>query len=227
MTQRFGQPFKPICLLLLGTILPSALAVRAETDAPSASPAFTKDSPALDRRGELIARSRLQVLEILEDRNACTEWFQQSNADAAAAFRSLRFSVDPNGPSRVSAIRTDRGALLLKHPWAARVIPIEGSNFSIWINGDGPFFLGESRTDDSGFQLTHLPWRRLSVGSFSGDTDQARITILLHELGHVIGRLPDDDNSWNGQSTRNTAEVLRHCKREVEASARKNLHSAR
>jgi hypothetical protein len=58
-------------------------------------------------------------------------------------------------------------------------------------------------------------YRLLVISSYPGNTPEAQITILLHELGHIIGRLPEDDDSWDGRSSRNTSEVLRHCKTEI------------
>ena len=55
-------------------------------------------------------------------------------------------------------------------------------------------------------------WHWLNVGFYDGDTPEARVAILLHELGHIIGRLPEDNDSWDGESSRNTMEVLQHCK---------------
>jgi hypothetical protein len=59
----------------------------------------------------------------------------------------------------------------------------------------------------------------LTIASYNGNTPEAQITILLHELGHIIGRLPEDDDSWDGRSVRNTSEVSRHCKSETRAAA--------
>jgi hypothetical protein len=61
----------------------------------------------------------------------------------------------------------------------------------------------------------------LRVASFRGNSAPARVTALLHEFAHIIGRLPQDDDSWNGQSTRNTDEVLRHGRPEILSMARK------
>jgi hypothetical protein len=59
----------------------------------------------------------------------------------------------------------------------------------------------------------------LTISSYNGDTPEAQITILLHELGYIIGRLPEDEDSWDGRSIRNTSEVSRHCKTETRAAA--------
>jgi hypothetical protein len=41
----------------------------------------------------------------------------------------------------------------------------------------------------------------LTISSYHRDTPEAQITILLHELEHIIGRLPEDDDSWDGRSS--------------------------
>ena len=226
LRQSLARRFKSFPLFFLASLLLFATTLRADTDAASPSPAVAQESLLSNRRGELVAHIRHQVLEILDEPNGCAAWFQQADAHASDVLRSLRIAVDPSGPSRVSAIRTNRGSVVFKHPWAARVPLQTGKNSIIWINDEGPFFVKESRIDNAGFMVTRVPWHRLLVGNYNGDTDQARITILLHELGHVVGRLPEDDDSWNGQSSRNTDEVLRHCRKEVDSIARKTLRAS-
>jgi len=43
---------------------------------------------------------------------------------------------------------------------------------------------------------------------------------LLHEFGHIIDLLPQDADNLDGQSVRNTDEVMRHCRPEVEARSK-------
>jgi predicted Zn-dependent protease len=73
--------------------------------------------------------------------------------------------------------------------------------------------MGRWRSTDAG------PDSTMTVSRYNGDTREAQITILLHELGHIVGLLPEDDDSWNTRSMRNTAEVSRHCKAETIAAA--------
>jgi hypothetical protein len=40
---------------------------------------------------------------------------------------------------------------------------------------------------------------------------------LLHEFGHIIDLLPEDADDLDGKSVRNTDEVMRHCRGEVQA----------
>lgn len=177
---------------------------------------------AIGKQGETIARAREQVLEILQDENGCAVWFQEADPDVTEVFRSLHFELETKGPSYVYGKRDNKRGQLFKHPWAARSIENGGRDATVQLNANGPFFNHTSRI----MQLN--PGRvfmepggnfPLTVSSYSGDTPKAQITILLHELGHIIGRLPEDDDSWDGRSSRNTSEVVQHCKTEIRAAA--------
>lgn len=60
----------------------------------------------------------------------------------------------------------------------------------------------------------------LSIGGFPADTREARVTILLHELGHLIGKrdrqwlLPNDGASEN-LVQENTKRVIRACREQI------------
>jgi hypothetical protein len=175
---------------------------------------------SLGQRGDKIARARQQALEILQTSNGCADWFQVSDPDAAEVFRSLHYELDRQGTSHIVRLRTDFGVSHFKHPWGAMSDENAGRNSSILLNAYGPFFTWQSRVTDSD-GIMRPTWHRLNVGFYDGDTNEARVAILLHELGHIIGRLPADDDSWDGQSSRNTMEVLQHCKSEIDRSVRK------
>jgi len=177
---------------------------------------------ALGKPGDTIARAREQVIDILQHGNACSAWFQEADPDATEVFRSLHFAMEMKGPAYVYGIRDNERGQLLKHPWAARTIENGGLNSTILLNANGPFFNRTSeimQLDPRGMLLQPGGNRLLVVSSYAGNTPEAQITILLHELGHIIGRLPADDNSWDGRSFRNTSEVSRHCKSETRAAA--------
>jgi hypothetical protein len=98
----------------------------------------------------------------------------------------------------------------------------------IRLNANGPFFNRSSPVvrQDSGVEIAWPSGNRvLTIADFNGDTPEAQITILLHELGHIIGRLPADDGSWDGRSVQNTAEVLRHCKSQTSAAAHRPVRA--
>jgi len=180
---------------------------------------------AMGERGDRIARARRQTLEILEARNACAAWFQESDPDEAEVFRSLHYELDRQGTSHVERVRDELGVGVtsFKHPWGAKSTESAGSNSIVSLNANGPFFFRQSRVSDSAGGIGPV-WHWLKIGFYDGDTPEARVTILLHELGHIIGRLPADNDSWDGQSSRNTKEVLKHCKTEINRSGRKDSH---
>ena len=177
---------------------------------------------ALGKQGDTIARARGQVLEILQYGNGCAVWFQEADPDATEVLRSLHFELEMRGPSYVYGMRDRERGQLFKHPWAARSIEKGGRGSTIQLNANGPFFNHTSRImqlDPGGMFMRPSGNLMLTISSYNGDTPEAQITILLHELGHIIGRLPEDDDSWDGRSSRNTSEVLRHCKTEIRAAA--------
>jgi hypothetical protein len=177
---------------------------------------------ALGKRGDTVARAREQVLRILQDGNACSAWFQEADPEPADVFRSVHFELERNGTWAIYGMRDNQGRQFFKHPWGARSMEFAGRGATIRLNANGPFFNRTSpiKERDSG---ANLVWpngnRMLMISNYSGGTPEAQITILLHELGHIIGRLPEDDDSWDGQSSRNTSEVQRHCKNETRAAA--------
>ena len=177
---------------------------------------------ALGRRGDTIERAREQVIDILQHRNACSAWFQEVDPEAADVFRSVHFALEVAGTSYVYSVRDSAGGQLFKQPWAARTTENGGRNSVIQLNGNGPFFSRTSpivQLDPGGAFVWPAGNLMLTISSYSGNTPEAQITILLHELGHIIGRLPEDDDSWDGRSLRNTSEVLRHCKSETRVAA--------
>jgi hypothetical protein len=90
------------------------------------------------------------------------------------------------------------------------------------VNANGPFFSRTSivmHVEPGGRLFRPSGVAVLTVSSYAGNTPEAQITILLHELGHIIGRLPEDGDSLDGRSSRNTSEVLRHYKTETRAAA--------
>ncbi len=95
---------------------------------------------ALGRRGETIARIRQQILEILQNRNACSAWYQGVDADPAATFQSLVFVLDQKGSPFVYSLRDDQDARHFKHPYVASAIENAGRNSAIQLNVNGAFF---------------------------------------------------------------------------------------
>ena len=213
--------------LVAATVLCCLLYTPSQADSEHTSnyeERVARELSVLGKRGDAIARAREQVLDILQPGNACSAWFEEVNPDPAEVFRSVQFELEVRGTSYVYAVRDNTRGQLFKHPWAARTTQNAGRNAVIQLNGNGPFFNRSSRIMQlapGGILAIPAGDLTLTISDYNGDTPQAQITILLHELGHIIGRLPEDDDSWDGRSFRNTSEVLRHCKAEVRLAARK------
>lgn len=182
--------------------------------------------PALGKRGETVIRARGQVMDILQNDNACAAWFYEIDPDPAEVFRSLHFELQMEGSSYIYGMIDTQHRQLFKHPWAAKSTQNAGHDSTIFLNANGPFFTRAAvvmQLDRGGTLARRGGMHLLTTSSYEGNTPEAQIAILLHELGHVIGRLPEDDDSWDGQSSRNSLEVRRHCKNEIHAAARNSL----
>ena len=182
-------------------------------------PAFSQVKSPVKDVNSVISKAREQVLNILQKQNTCSAWFQDTEPDAAEIFDSLQYELDGKGESEVYRMRDDLGEIRFKHPWAASAIEYAGKASVVTLNSNGPFFKHDARMrtiNSIGILGSNENWKVQMVGPYSGNTQEVRVLILLHELGHIIGRIPSDDASWNGASSRNTAEVLRHCKQEIQ-----------
>jgi hypothetical protein len=175
---------------------------------------------SLGARGTAVAQAREHVISILTTENSCSAWFRQADPDPAAVFESLDFMLY-DGPKFVAASRSPRGEMLFMHPYSAAVEENAGNNATIQLNANGPFFAraADILERDLPGSFAHFAGRMpLHVGPYDGDTLLAQITILLHELGHVIGRIPDDSSQLSGLSGQNTQRVLQACHAEIKAS---------
>jgi hypothetical protein len=215
-----------IAILAAGAIvLGGASSVHAQTiSSPERS--IKSELTPLGKRGEVIGHARELVLQILESQNSCSEWFGETNSQAAEVFRSLHYQLEDNGPIYVYEMPDENGALWFKEPWAASTSQGTGRNSTVRLNGNGPFFMGASRVmrlSTSGYLVRFGGSFHLMVGSYSGNSDQGQVLALLHELGHILERLPEDNDSWDRRSSRNSAEVLSHCKREIRDVVRKGI----
>jgi len=165
-----------------------------------------------------LQHARERALSILREENACSVWFRETDPDAAAIFESLKIEIGRKNQEYVLRMTDARGEHSYKHPWGARSNQLAGRGSLVEVNPQGPFFVLSLPVVDAGaggpFRF-YEGTRLLTVGGFPGDSSEAQIAILLHELAHVIGRVPEDDDSWDGRSGRNTEEVLRNCRGEI------------
>lgn len=211
----------PAVMVLIAAIAPSQ--TRSQ-NRPTREELVRPELLRMGKRGEAIAKARESVLEILQAENGCSQWFEEADTEAAQIFASAHYEIDKKGALYISSRSDESGDKKLKHPWGASTVQNGGRDSVIRLNANGPFFSERTQVmyvnAAGGFQgpggLHHLV-----VGSYSGNTAEARIVTLLHELGHIVGRLPDDNDSWDGRSSRNTLEILGHCKPEIRAAARR------
>jgi hypothetical protein len=178
---------------------------------------------ALGIRGAAIQQAREHVIAILTADNSCSAWFREADPDVAATFESLDFALY-DGPKYVQAFKSAWGEMLLMHPYSAAVRENAGRNATVLLNANGPFFENAATIlEHSTGNFARVVGRHaLRVGCFDGNTLPAQITTLLHELGHVIGRIPDDSDELSGLSAQNTEHVLHACRAEIKASAREH-----
>jgi hypothetical protein len=185
---------------------------------------------ALGKGGVKIARAREGVLDILHSQNACTEWFGTKDAQPAATFQSLSFLIDQRGPQTIFESPEAESVVIFRQPYVARATQDGGAHTTITINAHGAFFRSAGQVERvarEGGPLTLAGTHLLTVGSYGGDKLHARMITLLHELGHIIDLLPEDADNLDGKSVRNTDEVLRHCRAEVEAYSQQEKQTAK
>jgi hypothetical protein len=182
----------------------------------------------MGKRGLTVALARDHVIEILQSQNSCSDWFQSVDPNPPATFASVKFVIEANGPKEILGLRSESGRMLFKHPYSARARENANGNSVVVLNAKGAFFVRDTvvlQQENMGGFFRQVGRRDLLIGPYLGDTLAAQMTILLHELGHVVGHIPDDSDELSGQSGRNTAEVLRFCRNQINAAVRKPLHS--
>ena len=211
---------KLICVL--------AVAAAVVATSPRSDARAKRKENAVGDAGEILQheeleRARQEVLKILRSQNGCSAWFQEADPDVAETFQSLRFEIVSEQNNFIQQTGDGHGGFLFKSPWAARTHELAGRDAVVEFNSRGPVFLAS-------LPVVEIPsahkaggyhgFRQLTVGSFRGRSLAAQMTTLFHELAHVIGRIPVDDDSWDGRSQRNTQEVLRNCKADIRSAVR-------
>jgi hypothetical protein len=208
------------------SIVPCNPSVGATAGCAARNDAVGDDLNAMGKQGHSILEAREKVLEILQTKNACSEWYQTKESDPAAVFRTLTFAVDRGSDVYVRVTAVSDGIELIRSPYVARVLQGEGLKATVTINTNGAFFLPTANVVKDTWEGG--PWtfrgsRALQVGPYSGGTFRAQVLALLHEFGHVIDLLPVDQDDHEGKSRQNTMEVLRACRAEVESKEKPHM----
>jgi hypothetical protein len=182
------------------------------------------DLETMGKAGQKILRAREKVLEILGTENGCSAWFRLKDSNPAATFRTLRYELDLHGEEYILESR-DAGPLdLFRNPYVARVVQGDGAYGTITINPKGAFFAVMARVFEvnrDGGPASMRATRLLHVGPYDGDTLAAEVVTLLHEFGHVVDILPSDQDNVEGRSVRNTYEVVRNCRVELDSLSKR------
>lgn len=208
--------------------MPSNLPARAAI-LPPVDPASSQLA-SLGKLGLPLARARSEVLAILVSDNACTEWFAAKDPAPSDTFRSLTFSIDRHGQENVLESDSKNALRYYRQPYVARATQDGGANTGITVNANGAFYREQGTVQklrEDGFPFRTDGTRLLTVGAYMGSTLEAQMVTLLHEFGHVIDLLPEDADNLDGKSVRNTDEVLRHCRPEIEARSKFVRQSAK
>ena len=182
---------------------------------------------AMGPDGLLIAGARQQVLEILREGNSCSGWFASQEPNPAAKFASLHFQSDPAGSS-LSLGDFDTGGLSVTQPYVARAQEGVGPGSTITLNAHGAFFQHSAGTMfrmPNSVSHSRPTISILHVGDYQGGSLKAQVTTLLHEYAHVVELIPVDTGRADGAqlSTQNTETVLRHCRKQIDASPNRTI----
>ena len=155
----------------------------------------------------VIQQAYLDVYSILSNENSCSDFFRGPGSIEALnkLVQQMRASyLAPRVALRMS------GALSYHED---TTINLTYRLFAkVEINTEGPFFKSTRPLGPT------IP----AVGVFQPNTREARATILLHELGHLI-RNPDaswlliDDGNDSAKSQDNTDRVLKVCRNQINS----------
>lgn len=201
-------------------VVPCNLSTQALTPCLAPADLVRNDLNTMGKQGQAILRAREKVLEILETENACTRWYRTKDADPEAVFVSLTFSVDRSGDGFVREIPAAEGLEMIRNPYVASVAQDGGRDSTVTINANGAFFFPAANMVEDRFKGGPIEFRgahMLQVGPYVGGSFRAQVLVLLHEFGHVIDLLPEDGDDRDGKSRKNTLDVLRACRAEVES----------
>ena len=153
----------------------------------------------------------LDAFSILKEDNTCSAFY--GGPPSIEVLNRLKQQLKPAYLDSTVAVRMTGKTMRvtsLQYPLSYRLFE------KAELNLRGPFYRGEACHSDRSVTI---------VGSFLPNTREARVTILLHELGHLIERrnkqwlLPNDGNS-DHLSRENTERVIAVCDKQIRRHSR-------
>lgn len=170
-----------------------------------AQPLFTHST----RRLSLIDKTYLDAYAILQESNTCSQFFGGPRV-ATSVLNSLH-------PKLKKAQVTETQAGISMFGPITNYTDLEtGLSYRIFeralINQAGPFFQSVNFQTQGYFH---------KIGNFPANTREARVSMLLHELGHLLpgpngGWLLPDDGGSEALSITNTWKVMGHCREQIK-----------
>jgi hypothetical protein len=163
---------------------------------------------------KLFASAYFDALSILAANNGCSDFFGGAAA-ASDVFAKLMGNVQKNFlPATVGINMTGRTMQVTNERTKLEYRLFE----KVLINSNGPFYRNR--------QSQNLPLP--GVGSFPANTNEVRVLMLLHELGHAI---KGDDGNWlllndgknSDLSRKNSQKIEDACGRQIKALRERNL----
>ncbi len=155
-----------------------------------------------------LEQAYLDSFSILRDKSPCSEFY--GGRSAIFALNELTRQLRPTRLDRRIAIRMTGESTIVSSL-------LTGFTFRLFekaeLNLEGPFYRGRDAS---------LRGNVPQIGPFEPNTREARVTTVLHELGHLIrGRdgqwlLPNDGDSAR-ESEANTQRVLNVCGEQIKA----------
>jgi hypothetical protein len=183
----------------------------AESDRHTGQPAKVSPIELLPlrdpQRPTELEQAYLDSFSILKYENSCSAFY--GGLPAIAALNELTQQIRP-------AVLDRRIGIRMSGKTTNVMSALTGFKFRLFqkveINLDGPFYRSVVSTRG----------RVPPIGPFEPNTREARVTTVLHELGHLVRRpdgqwlLPNDGNNA-GDSEENTRRVLNVCGEQIRA----------
>src|ERR1043166_1522142 len=192
-----------LCVLILILVSPN--------QSSCASPESTSNLPKSlslpeTRRLTDLQKAYLDSYSILRETNSCSEFF--GGPSSITALNDFVQQLRPTHLDKQVGIRMTGVTTIIRKV-------ATGFSYRLFekaeLNLDGPFYLGNGS-----------PGRGLvfNVGRYSPNTREARVAVLLHELGHLIRKnngdwvLPNDGDDFH-VSAQNTDRVIAACGKQI------------